>query len=162
MNCSPDTRSTGSAGGQAQIQMLQWLFYPVFMPLSKHPIVKNLDGISSEVCQYYRFAGYQNIKKTILLTSSPYNKKLSAPHMLSLQALEQEPKPKDFQTTPKQYRRIAGRVNLYPTFATARCPKDLNGQVTMLLARKQAYQNDRDQRWRYFKNQVAGWLAVSR
>ncbi|MEZ2334038.1 gliding motility-associated ABC transporter substrate-binding protein GldG [Mucilaginibacter sp. RCC_168] len=101
MNCSQIPVSTGSVGGQAQIQMLPWLFYPIFIPLSKHPIVKNLDGISSEFASTIDLLDTKDVKKTILLTSSPYNKKMSAPHMLSLQALEQEPNPKDFQSPQK-------------------------------------------------------------
>jgi ABC-2 type transport system permease protein len=101
MNCSQIPVSTGSVGGQAQIQMLPWLFYPVFIPISKHPVVKNLDGISSEFASTIDLLETKNIKKTVLLTSSPYNKKMSAPHVLSLQALEQEPNPKDFQSLPK-------------------------------------------------------------
>jgi ABC-2 type transport system permease protein len=101
MNCSQIPISTGSVGGQAQIQMLPWLYYPVFIPLSKHPVVKNLDGISSEFASTIDILDTKNVNKTVLLTSSPYNKKLTAPYMLSLQALEQEPNPKDFQSTPK-------------------------------------------------------------
>ncbi|MFC0516326.1 gliding motility-associated ABC transporter substrate-binding protein GldG [Mucilaginibacter angelicae] len=101
MNCSQIPISTGNVGGQAQIQMLPWLYYPVFIPLSKHPVVKNLDGISSEFASSIDILDTKNVTKTVLLTSSPYNKKLTAPHMLSLQALEQEPNPKEFQSTPK-------------------------------------------------------------
>jgi ABC-2 type transport system permease protein len=101
MNCSQIPISTGNVGGQAQIQMLPWLYYPVFIPLSKHPVVKNLDGISSEFASTIDILDTKNVNKTVLLTSSPYNKKLTAPYMLSLQALEQEPNPKDFQSTPK-------------------------------------------------------------
>jgi len=101
MNCSQIPVSTGSVGGQGQIQMLPWLFYPIFIPLSKHPVVKNLDGISSEFASTIDLLDTKDVKKTILLTSSPYNKKMSAPHMLSLQALEQEPNPKDFQSPQK-------------------------------------------------------------
>jgi ABC-2 type transport system permease protein len=101
MNCSQIPVSTGNVGGQAQIQMLPWLFYPVFIPMSKHPVVKNLDGISSEFASTIDVLDTKDVKKTILLTSSPYNKKVSVPHVLSLQALEQEPNPKDFQSTPK-------------------------------------------------------------
>jgi ABC-2 type transport system permease protein len=101
MNCSQIPVSTGSVGGQAQIQMLPWLFYPVFIPMSKHPVVKNLDGISSEFASTIDLLETKNIKKTVLLTSSPYNKKMTAPHVLSLQALEQEPNPKEFQSLPK-------------------------------------------------------------
>lgn len=101
MNCSQIPISTGNVGGQAQIQMLPWLYYPVFIPLSKHPVVKNLDGISSEFASTIDILNTKNVNKTVLLTSSPYNKKLTAPHILSLQALEQEPNPKEFQSTPK-------------------------------------------------------------
>jgi ABC-2 type transport system permease protein len=101
MNCSAIPVTTGNVGGQAQIQLLQWLYNPVYLPLSKHPIVKNLDGITSQFASTIDLLETKNIEKTILLTSSPYNKKLSTPHMLSLQALQDEPKPKDFQSNPK-------------------------------------------------------------
>jgi ABC-2 type transport system permease protein len=93
--------TTGSMGGQRQIQMVQWLFYPVFIPTAKNPIVKNLDGIRSEFVSTIDTLAIKDVKKTVLLTSSPYNKKMNAPHTISLQAIEQEPDPKEFQGTPK-------------------------------------------------------------
>ncbi|MFD2873800.1 gliding motility-associated ABC transporter substrate-binding protein GldG [Mucilaginibacter ximonensis] len=93
--------STGNIGGQAQIQMVPWLFYPIFIPYSKHPIVKNLDGIYSEFANTIDVLGVKDVTATILLNTSPYNKNLKAPHMLSLQAIEQEPDPKAFQSMPK-------------------------------------------------------------
>jgi len=101
INCAQIPVSTGEIGGQAQIQLVPWLFYPIFMPLSKHPIVKNLDGIRSEFASTIDTLDLKGTKKTVLLQSSPYNKKLSTPKLLSLQALEQEPNPKEFQSTPK-------------------------------------------------------------
>lgn len=93
--------STGNIGGQAQIQMVPWLFYPIFMPLAKHPIIKNLDGIYGEFVSTIDVLDTRNVNKTVLLASSPYNKNLKAPHMLSLQAIEQQPDPKAFQSVPK-------------------------------------------------------------
>jgi len=101
MRCAQIPVSTGNVGGQAQIQLLPWLYYPIFIPTSKNPIVRNLDGIRSEFVSTIDTLAIKNVKKTILLSSSPYNKKLTAPHILSLQALEQEPKAKDFLSTPK-------------------------------------------------------------
>ncbi len=101
ISCAQIPVSTGNMGGQSQIQLLPWLYYPIFMPLSKHPIMRNLDGIRSEFASTIDTLTVKNVKKTILLSSSPFNKKLNAPHILSLQALEQEPKPKDFQSAPK-------------------------------------------------------------
>ncbi|MFD0792378.1 gliding motility-associated ABC transporter substrate-binding protein GldG [Mucilaginibacter litoreus] len=101
MNCSQIPVTTGDAGGQAQIQMLPWLFYPVYLPFSKHPVVKNLDGISSQFASSIDMLNVKNVRETVLLTTSPYNKKISTPYMLSLQALEQEPDPREFQSAPK-------------------------------------------------------------
>jgi len=101
MNCAQIPVATGNMAGRPQIQMLPWLFYPVFMPLSNNPIVKNLDGIRSEFASTIDTIGVKNVSKTILLSSSPYNKSLNTPYMLSLQALEQEPDPRAFQSTPK-------------------------------------------------------------
>ena len=101
ISCAEIPVSTGNVGGQAQIQLLRWLYYPIFMPLSKHPVVKNLDGIESEFASTIDTLAIKDVKKTVLLASSPYNKKITAPHIISLQALEQEPQPKDFQSAPK-------------------------------------------------------------
>jgi ABC-2 type transport system permease protein len=131
MNCSPIPVTTGNAGGQAQIQMLPWLYNPVYLPLSKHPIVKNLDGIASQFASTIDLLNTKNIEKTILLTSSPYNKKLSTPHVLSLQALEDEPKPKDFQSAPK----ITGVLlegNFVSDFRNRPLPEGLNEKITIL------------------------------
>jgi ABC-2 type transport system permease protein len=101
INCAQIPISTGSIGGQAQIQMVPWLFYPLFMPLSKHPVVKNLEAIRSEFASTIDTLPVKNVKTTVLLASSPANTKLSTPRLLSLQALEQEPDPKDFQNPVK-------------------------------------------------------------
>jgi len=101
ISCSQIPVTTGGAGGQAQIQNVPWLFYPLLMPLSKHPIVKNLDGLRSEFISTIDTIGTKGTQKTILLTSSPYNRKFNAPYMLSLQSLEQEPDPKAFQSAPQ-------------------------------------------------------------
>ncbi|HEY2580363.1 MAG TPA: gliding motility-associated ABC transporter substrate-binding protein GldG, partial [Mucilaginibacter sp.] len=101
MRCAQIPINTGGAGGQAQIQLLPWLYYPVFIPLSKNPLVKNLDGIRGEFVSTIDTIAVKNVKKTVLLTSSQFNKKLSAPHIISLQAVEQEPNPKEFKNSPK-------------------------------------------------------------
>ena len=101
ISCSQIPVATGNVGGQAQIQNVPWLFYPLIMPLSKHPIVKNLDAIRTEFVSTIDTLAIKGVNKTVLLSSSPYNKKFSTPYLLSLQMLEQEPQPKDFQSTTK-------------------------------------------------------------
>jgi len=101
MSCAQIPLSTGNVGGQSQYQMVPWLFYPIFVPSAKHPIVKNLDGIRTEFVSTIDTLPIKNIKKTVLLQSTPYNRKLSTPHILSLQMVEEVPDPKTFRSEPK-------------------------------------------------------------
>ena len=137
LNCSQIPVSTGNVGGQAQIQMLPWLFYPVFMPLGKHPVVKNLEGIRSEFASTIDMLPVKGLQQTVLLTSSPYNKKITAPHALSLQALEQEPDPKEFQSQPK----IAGALlegRFASNFVNRPVPVGMNENVEIIARSKPA------------------------
>ncbi len=101
MNCAQIPVNTGNVGGQAQIQNVPWLFYPLLIPLSKHPVVKNLEAVRTEFISTIDTIGTKGTTKTILLTSSPYNKKFNTPYLLSLQSLEQQPDPKTFINPPK-------------------------------------------------------------
>lgn len=81
----------GYQGDVPQQQLLPWLYHPIFVPKSKHPIVKNLDGIKSSFVSSLDTVTALNIKKTPLLFSSPYSKLPKAPHRVSLNILEQNP-----------------------------------------------------------------------
>ncbi len=153
MTCAQIPVTTGNVAGQAQIQMLPWLFYPVFIPLSKNPIVKNLDGISSEFSSTIDTLGIKNVKKTILLTTSPNNKKITAPHIISLQALEQEPETKDFQSSPKTVA-VLLEGEFTSDFLNRPAPEGLNEKIQILPASiptKMIVISDGN----IFKNQVA-------
>jgi ABC-2 type transport system permease protein len=135
LNCAQIPIVTGNVGGQPQIQMVPWLYYPIFMPLSKNPIVKNLDGIKSEFVSSIDTIAVKDVKKTILLASSPYNKKLSAPHIISLRAIEQEPNPKEFQNPPKTVAvLLAGKFK--SDFLDRPIPEGLKEQVQPLAESK--------------------------
>ena len=101
MNCAQIPLNVGNTGGQAQIQLVPWLFYPIFIPMSKHPVVKNLDGIRSEFASTVDTIPVEGIKKTVLLSSSPFSQALSTPTMISLEMAAQEPDPNAFQSSPK-------------------------------------------------------------
>lgn len=101
MNSSQIPVSVGEVGGQAQIQLVPWLFYPIIMPISSHPLVKNLEGIKTEFINTIDTIGVSNVRKTILLTTSPYNRELQAPTIVSLNMIEETPDPERFQSPPK-------------------------------------------------------------
>lgn len=152
MSCAQIPITTGNMGGRPQIQLLPWLFYPVFMPLSKHPIVKNLDGIRSEFASTIDTLAIKNVSKTVLLSSSPYSKKLNTPYTLSLQALEQEPDPRTFQGTVKTVG-VLLEGKFKSDFANRPVPEGIAGQVQPLAESKPTKMiviSDGD----IFKNQV--------
>lgn len=99
--CAQIPVTTGNAGGQPQIQMLPWLLYPVIIPDTVHPVVKNLEGIRLEFASTIDTLALKNVKKTVLLATSPNNTSLHVPKLITLNALEQEPDPNKFKSTPK-------------------------------------------------------------
>ena len=103
MNSAQIPVNVGEVGGQSQIQLLPWLFYPVFVPVSTHPLVKNLDGIRSEFPGTIDLISVKGIKSEVILSSSPFNRQMEVPVLLSLQMVEQEPDPKQFQSDPKPF-----------------------------------------------------------
>jgi ABC-2 type transport system permease protein len=153
LNCAQIPVSTGSLGGQAQIQLVPWLYYPVLLPPTKHPIIKNLDGIRTEFVSTIDVLDTKNITKTPLLITSPYNKKLTVPHPLSLQSIEQAPDPKEFQSEPKLVG-ILLEGKFTSDFKNRPVPEGITGAVTPINESKPTKMiviSDGD----IFKNQVA-------
>jgi ABC-2 type transport system permease protein len=103
MNCAQIPLNVGDFGGATQVQLLPWLFYPVIMPNTQHPMVKNLEGIRTEFAGSIDTLAVKGIKKTILLSSSPYNKTMDLPAMVSLQMLEESPDPASFKGNVKPF-----------------------------------------------------------
>ena len=88
----------GYQGDVPQQQLLPWLYHPILIPKNKQSIVKSLDGIKSAFVSTLDTIKTSNIKKTPLLFSSPYTKRVKAPHRVSLQILEQEPAIEQFKS----------------------------------------------------------------
>ena len=101
MSCSQIPLNVGNVGGQAQLQMVPWLFYPLFFPASQHPLIKNLDAIRSEFASTIDTIAIPGVKKTVLLSSTPYSRRLKTPNTISLQMVNEIPDPKTFRSQPK-------------------------------------------------------------
>lgn len=99
--CLPMPVMFGQPGdAQPQMELREWMYFPVFTPESKHPIVKNLDGIFGLYVSTIDTLSNPEIRKTILLQSSKYSRKTSSPARVSLSMLQypidamfKEPKP---------------------------------------------------------------------
>lgn len=96
VQCAPIPVVTGNVGSQTQSDLMPWLFYPIFIPNSTHPVVKNLDGVRAEFANTIDTIQVAGITKTALLQSSKYTKVLNAPVRVSLNMLAIEPNPLQF------------------------------------------------------------------
>lgn len=62
-----------------------WLYYPLLMPSRDHPVTRNLNLVRGEyVSSLDTVGGSRKIKKTILLNTSPYSKKIQVPARIYL------------------------------------------------------------------------------
>lgn len=87
--CLPMPVMFGQPGdAQPQMELRNWIYFPVFVPESTHPIVKNLDGIFGLYASTIDTLANPEIRKTILLQSSKYSRKTSVPARVSLSMLQ--------------------------------------------------------------------------
>lgn len=95
IRCMPVPMAGGSMGNNPQIEFRPWYYFPEVVPLSKHPIVKNLDVIKSEFVNSIDIIDNE-IRKTVLLTTSEYTRVVNAPAVVDLNVAQTEPDPRLF------------------------------------------------------------------
>jgi gliding-associated putative ABC transporter substrate-binding component GldG len=92
---TPIKLATGNQGSETQMQEYTWKFAPFIYPTSTNPIVKNMEGIKFEFASPIEILK-NDIKKTVLLSSSEYSKTIGTPSPISLEMVTEE-------TTPEEY-----------------------------------------------------------
>ncbi|MEO8516075.1 MAG: gliding motility-associated ABC transporter substrate-binding protein GldG [Flavobacterium sp.] len=95
MQSVPIALASGNKGNETQYEKYPWFYAPFVLPNSKHPIVNNIDGIKFDFANPIDTLK-NGIKKTILLQTSPYSKKIGTPVEVSLKMVNEKPKPEDF------------------------------------------------------------------
>jgi ABC-2 type transport system permease protein len=88
---APITLAIGE-GSQAQFQPVKWQYSPLAKNASNHPIVNNLNLVKFDFANQIDTLK-NDIKKTILLKSSPLSKLDGTPIEISLEMVTQEPDP---------------------------------------------------------------------
>ncbi len=89
LNALPIPTVVGKVGGQPQIKFMPWHYFPVLMPTAKHPIVNNLNAIKTEFISSLDTIE-NDVKKTILLTSSNYSRVVNTPVIIDLDMLRKK------------------------------------------------------------------------
>ena len=92
---SPLKLASGDQGSATQYQEFIWKFAPQVVPNSSHPIVNNLGGIKFDFANAIDTLK-NGIKKTVLLQSSRYSKKIGAPVEVNLNSVSEETSPNDY------------------------------------------------------------------
>jgi ABC-2 type transport system permease protein len=101
LNALPIPLRTGQVGAQPKIDFFPWYYFPVVTPTENHPIVRNLNAVKTEFVSSVDTIRVSDIRKTILLRTSPYSRKINTPALITLAILEQEPDQRSY-TGPQQ------------------------------------------------------------
>ncbi len=101
LNAMPIPLKTGMMGDQPQIDFFPWYYFPVITPVSKHPVVRNLNSIKMQFVSSLDTNRVKGVKKTVLLTSSPYSRTVNVPAVISLSMLKQKPNEKLYKGPPR-------------------------------------------------------------
>ena len=91
----------GNIDNKPQTQLMPWRYFPVINTFGNHPIVKNTDAIYGKFMSTIDTVKAEGIKKTILFSSSPYSKTVSAPVMIAYDDARRDPDPKTYNKGSK-------------------------------------------------------------
>jgi ABC-2 type transport system permease protein len=92
---------TGQVGTQPRFEYFKWYFFPILTPFLNHPIVNNLNAIKTQFISSLDTVSAPGIKKTILLTTSPYSRTVNTPALIDLDMLHQKPDETLFNQGPQ-------------------------------------------------------------
>jgi len=89
------TLATGNIGNKTQYDQFLWSYNPLVKSSLNHPITHNIEPVN------LRFTSSidtlkNNVKKTILLSSSPLSKSVGTPRLITLNSLATPPNPKTY------------------------------------------------------------------
>ncbi len=89
LECTRIPQVVGMQGDKQQMQLFPWPYHPAIAPTSHHPIVKNLDRINLFFpSSIDTLKTATNVKKTVLLESSPYSRLQYNPVRLNFEILK--------------------------------------------------------------------------
>ncbi len=92
VDCARIPVNTAPAGAQPQFTLHPWYYSPLLTPNDKHPLSRNLNRVYSEyVSSVDTISGTPDLKKSVILTTSPYARKVKSPSSVSLKNINNPP-----------------------------------------------------------------------
>ncbi|TVQ06724.1 MAG: gliding motility-associated ABC transporter substrate-binding protein GldG [Bacteroidetes bacterium] len=101
MQSAPIPITTGFMGDRPQISMIPWFYFPLVMPASNHPMVRNLNAVRTEFVSTIDTVAAEGIEKTFLLQSSPYTRVVQTPARISFDIMERSVDERMYRDGPK-------------------------------------------------------------
>ena len=95
---TPIALATGEKGSATQYTQYPWFYSPLIYPTAKNPIVSNVDALKFEFTNGIDVLK-NDLKKTVLLQSSPYSKLVGAPVEVNLNMVTERPEQSEFKNT---------------------------------------------------------------
>lgn len=97
MYANPIPITVGNINGEPDIRQFPWLYFPFSIPDSRHPIVNNMDAVMFSNASSIDTVANPEVRKTILLHSSPRSRRSPSPVRISLSSIKYKPKPEMFR-----------------------------------------------------------------
>jgi ABC-2 type transport system permease protein len=92
---------TGQVGNQPKFEFFPWFYFPIITPTRNHPVVNGLNAIMTQFVSSIDTVSAQGVRKTILLTTSPYSRTINVPAMIDLDVLRKEPDQRLYDQGPQ-------------------------------------------------------------
>ncbi len=93
LECTSIPQVVGMQGDKPQTQLFKWYYHPLALPNDQHPIGRNVDRVNMFFpSSIDTLKTKTKIKKTILLTTSPYSRYQFNPVRLNFEILKYPPK----------------------------------------------------------------------
>jgi gliding-associated putative ABC transporter substrate-binding component GldG len=87
---------TGNLGADANIQLMPWPYYIIFNKYAKHPITNSLNAVYGKFVSSLDTLASSGVKKTPLIFSSNYSRRLQGPVFINFESLKTDMKPENF------------------------------------------------------------------
>lgn len=92
---APIALASGERGNATQYTQYPWFYAPLVYPTGKNPIVSNVDAIKFDFANGIELLN-NKIRKTVLLQSSPYSKRIGTPIEVNLNMVTERPEQSEF------------------------------------------------------------------
>lgn len=125
---------TGQVGSQPQLEYFPFYYFPLLVPVQRHPIVNGLNLVKTEFVSSLDTVPVPGVKPTYLLSTSPYSRVVNAPAYIDLEILKKEPDPAMYNQGPQPVAMLLEGV--FTSAYLFRIPPELEQNVELGFRKK--------------------------